>query len=60
MNLYITNDKMGKLLTIEEFSNTAWRMICGASVDNNRGFKLDSESWLSIIHIILNFKTVRN
>ena len=35
---------MGRALTIEEFSNTAWRVICGASLDSNNGFKLDSES----------------
>ena len=43
-HLYITNAKMGRVLTIEEFSNTAWRAICGASVDSNRRFKLDNES----------------
>jgi len=40
----MTNVKMGRVLTIKEFSNTAWRVICGASVDSNREFKLDSES----------------
>ena len=35
---------MGRALTIEEFSNTAWRVICGASIDSNRGFELKSES----------------
>ena len=44
INLYITNAKMGKVLTIEEFSNTAWRVICETSVDSNFGFKLNSES----------------
>ena len=59
-NLYITNAKMGKVLTIEEFSNIAWRVICGASIGSNHGFKLNSESLPFNVHIILNFKTVRN
>ena len=35
---------MDRVLTIEEFSNIAWRAICGVSVDSNRRFKLESES----------------
>ena len=34
---------MGRVLTIEKFSNTTSRVICEALVDNNRGFKLDSK-----------------
>lgn len=35
---------MGRVLTIEEFSNTTWKVICEASVDSNCEFKLDSKS----------------
>ena len=35
---------MGRVLIIEEFSNTAWKVICGALADNKHGFKLNSES----------------
>ena len=43
-NLYIKNVKINRVLTIEEFSNTAWRVISEVSVDRNRKFKLDNES----------------
>jgi len=35
---------MSRVLTIKEFSNTAWRVICGVSVDSNCRFKLNSKS----------------
>ena len=51
---------MGRVLTIEEFSNITWRVICGVSADSNRGFNSTVNPDLSIIHIILNFKIVKN